>query len=274
MVIFLDGLDCIKIAEASALLKDRGYKVFNFVSFLESAINIEYEDLSDFYNSVVEFLMESNSVAGPVLFIGSPYLLHFTKELFNAQITTEIGSPEIDQALELLNSMTESRYFLNTHTLSECAPSAKSVYKNIHPSNLHSIFNTMPPLYQRAGFFIIYGIDQILELKEEAAPQPQKETNKEEKKDRQKDEFKKSPKKEDINKNDVSYKLELAKTIQETLSKRVIKTTGKFSDDLESEVKGFLRERLNVIMGIPSDQEGLSKEEIFILKKLASKLTH
>lgn len=66
-------------------------------------------------------------------------------------------------------------------------------------------------------------------------------------------------------------KLEKANAINDVLSKRIIKGKGLLYDDIETEVRAFLNNKLGTILG-NEDSNGLSKDEIFVLKSLVKRL--
>lgn len=66
-------------------------------------------------------------------------------------------------------------------------------------------------------------------------------------------------------------KLELANSINEILSKRILKQKGNIYDNLENEIRGFLSDKLSEIFG-SSTNTSLTKEEIQILKLYAQRI--
>lgn len=62
-------------------------------------------------------------------------------------------------------------------------------------------------------------------------------------------------------------KLEKANAINTVLSKRIIKSKGAMFDELETDIRGFLRERLGKIFG-EQKQSDLTKDEVQIIKLL------
>ena len=66
-------------------------------------------------------------------------------------------------------------------------------------------------------------------------------------------------------------KLELANSINEILSKRILKQKGNTYDNLENEIRGFLSDKLSEIFG-SSTNTSLTKEEIQILKLYAQRI--
>jgi hypothetical protein len=66
-------------------------------------------------------------------------------------------------------------------------------------------------------------------------------------------------------------KLELANSINEILSKRILKQKGNIYDNLENEIRGFLSDKLSEIFG-SSTNISLTKEEIQILKLYAQRI--
>jgi thymidylate kinase len=71
--------------------------------------------------------------------------------------------------------------------------------------------------------------------------------------------------------NDPIVRLEKANAINKVLSSKIIKTKGAVFEDLENEVRNFLKSRLGILLG-EEKEDNFSKEEIEILKVFVNQL--
>jgi thymidylate kinase len=67
-------------------------------------------------------------------------------------------------------------------------------------------------------------------------------------------------------------KLEKANAIKEVLSKPILKRKGGAFDHIEEEMRNFLSAKLDTLLGISSKQEGLSSEDVEILKVFVQRI--
>jgi len=270
--IFIDGVTDAPIVKGflSNAEKEAGYEI---VPFPEPIFDSFGDQATNYLGEVCELLM--SRLTKKVVFVGS----HYSE--FMLPLPLQRASALSEEDMEVIEDIISSQdatkiFFLTPDT--EFFLFAKKKDPLLSPTDFINSVDLLKKYCNKSGFITKWKEIEKIEVAKMETPKPEAVEDKEVVRidgntasvltvDSSTTVFNPHPEKPAL--DEASSRLELAKVIQSALLNGIIHGQSYYAKLLDQEVREFLKQRLNTLMGLGTDSGTFNKEEVDILKQLA-----